>query len=148
MISIFQVLKLQDKASNNYPTEKIIRLTLLALIIINGFQFIIETVYKLKNFDDLVAQFASYGYAPWFLYLIIVTETIGGVGILLHFKWKTGPLATLGLMMIMLGVVYTNWHTHNPFGYSNPAVDAFMSLTLLMIMYNFEKRLNYQSATT
>jgi uncharacterized membrane protein YphA (DoxX/SURF4 family) len=147
MISIFQVLKLHDTASNNYPMDKIIKLTLWALTIINGCSFIIETGYKLKNFDDLVAQFASYGYALWFLYFIILTETLGGIGILLHFKWRTGPLATLGLMIIMLGVVYTNWHTNNPFAFSSPAVDAFMSLSLMMILYNFEKRVNYQSAT-
>lgn len=54
---------------------------------------------------DYPLAFTSYGYALWFLYFIILTETIGGIGILLHFKLKTGPLATLGLILIMLGVV-------------------------------------------
>ncbi len=46
-----------------YLLNKITQRTLWAIIVINGFLFIIETGYKLKNFDDLVDQFAHYGYA-------------------------------------------------------------------------------------
>jgi uncharacterized membrane protein YphA (DoxX/SURF4 family) len=127
-----------------YPLNKIVRTTLWAIIIINGFSFIIETGYKLKNFDDLVAQFAYYGYERWFLYTIIITETLGGIGILLHFKLKTGIPAALGLMSIMLGVVYTDWHCNNPFTYSYPAVDAFISLFLMMMIFRIEKTANYR----
>ena len=95
-------------------------MTLWAITMINGFGFIIETGYKLKNLDDLVDQFRHYGYARWFLYFIIITETMGGIGILLHFKLKTGPAAALGLMLIMLGVVYSNWHVNDPFAFSYP----------------------------
>jgi uncharacterized membrane protein YphA (DoxX/SURF4 family) len=126
-------------SSSTYPLNKIIRSTLWAIIIINGFSFIIETGYKLKNFDDLVEQFAHYGYAHWFLYFIIVAETLGGIGILVHFKLKTGLAAALGLMIIMLGVVYTDWHSNNPFTYSYPAVDAFISLALMTMIFRFEK---------
>jgi len=148
MITIVHALKSNSKSPDNYQLTKITKLTLWAITIINGFSFIIETGYKLKNFDDLVAQFAHYGYALWFLYFIIVTETLGGIGILLHFKLKTGPLAALGLMLIMLGVVYTNWNTNGPFTYSYPAVDAFMSLALMMIIYNFDKKLKYNLIST
>jgi uncharacterized membrane protein YphA (DoxX/SURF4 family) len=140
LVHISQVLKSKNQTRSPYDLQKIISNSLWAITIINGFGFIIETGYKLKNFDDLVQQFKDYGYARWFLYFIIVIETLGGIGILLHFKLKTGPLAAQGLMLIMLGVVYTNWHSNNPFDYSYPAVDAFMSLGLMMILYGFERK--------
>jgi uncharacterized membrane protein YphA (DoxX/SURF4 family) len=140
---ILQVLNSKIDSSTTYPLNKIIRSTLWAIMIINGFSFIIETGYKLKNFDDLVAQFAHYGYARWFLYFIIVTETLGGIGILLQFKLKTGLAAALGLMIIMLGVVYTDWHSNNPFTYSFPAVDAFISLALMTMIFRLEKGRNH-----
>jgi uncharacterized membrane protein YphA (DoxX/SURF4 family) len=135
---ISHILKASDsniKSSARYPLNKIIIGTLWAIIIINGFSFVIETGYKIKNFQDLVDQFAHYGYARWFLYFIIVTETLGGIGILLHFKLKTGTYAAWGLMIIMLGVVYTDWHCNNPFSFSYPAVDAFISLFLMTIIF-------------
>jgi len=140
LVHISLVLKSRNQTAGSYPLHKIISSVLWAITIINGFGFIIETGYKLKNFDDLVEQFSHYGYARWFLYFIIVTETLGGIGILLHFKLKTGSFAALGLMIIMLGVVFTNWHSNDPFAFSYPAVDAFMSLGLMMMLYRFEKK--------
>jgi uncharacterized membrane protein YphA (DoxX/SURF4 family) len=129
----------------DYPLHKITERTLWAIIIINGFSFIIETGYKLKNLDDLVDQFAHYGYTKWFLFVIMIAETLGGIGILLHFKLKTGTIAALGLMIIMLGVVFTDWHCNNPFSYSYPAVDAFISLFLMMMILKFEKSEKYNN---
>jgi uncharacterized membrane protein YphA (DoxX/SURF4 family) len=140
LVRISRILKSGTFTENSYPLNDILGTCLWAITIINGFAFFIETGYKLKNFDDLVQQFKEYGYARWFLYFIIITETLGGTGILLHFKLKTGPSAALGLMLIMLGVVYTNWHVHDPFDYSFPAVDAFMSLFLMSALYRLENR--------
>jgi uncharacterized membrane protein YphA (DoxX/SURF4 family) len=133
-----------NNISTAYQLNKTVIYTLLAISIINGLGFITETGYKIKNFDDLVSQFAHYGYAIWFLYFIIVAETLGGLGILLHFKLKTGFPAAIGLMLIMLGVVYTNWHTDAPFAYSYPAVDAFMSLALMLVIYKYVKKASHK----
>ncbi|HSZ34799.1 MAG TPA: DoxX family protein [Puia sp.] len=138
-VHILRVSNSKTNSSAVYPLNKIIRTILWAIIIINGFSFIIETGYKLKNLDDLVDQFAHYGYERWFLYVIMIAETLGGIGILLHFKLKTGVPAALGLMIIMLGVVYTDWHSNNPFTYSFPAVDAFISLFLMTVIFKLEK---------
>ncbi len=137
---IYYSFKSNHTNAVNYPLKKIVAYTLWAITIINGFEFIIETGYKIKNFDDLVSQFASFGYAVWFLYFIMIAETLGGILVLLHFKLKTGPAAATVLMIIMLGVVYSDWHKGNPFSYSYPAVDAFMSLSLMLVIYYFEKR--------
>jgi hypothetical protein len=136
---ILKAVNSKINPSAGYPLNKIIRKTLWAIIIFNGFSFIIETGYKLKNFDDLVDQFAHYGYKRWFLYFIIVAETLGGIGVLLHFKLKSGVPAAIGLMTIMLGVVYTDWHSNNPFSYSFPAVDALLSLFLMTMIIKMEK---------
>jgi uncharacterized membrane protein YphA (DoxX/SURF4 family) len=140
IVRIHYSIKSNHPTAANYPLKKIVAHTLWAITIINGFEFIIETGYKIKNFDDLVSQFASFGYAVWFLYFIMICETLGGILVLLHFKLKTGPVAAASLMIIMLGVVYSDWHKGNPFSFSYPAVDAFMSLSLMQIMYYFEKR--------
>ncbi len=146
LVHISRVLKSKDRIEGPYALNKIISSSLWAITIINGFAFIIETGYKLKNFEDLVEQFSHYGYARWFLYFIIITETLGGIGVLVHFKLKTGPLAALCLMLIMLGVVFTNWHVNDPLAYSFPAIDAFMSLTLMLMLYRFEKKEQHLSA--
>ena len=143
MTHILKGSNARTNSTAGYPLHKITERTLWALIIINGFSFIIETGYKLKNFDDLVDQFAHYGYERWFLYFIIIAETLGGIGILLHYKLKTGLPAALGLMIIMLGVVYTDWHSKNPFAYSYPAVDAFISLFLMVMIFKLEKTVIY-----
>ena len=143
LVHISRVLKSRNQNQSPYPLNKIISCSLWAITIINGFGFIIETGYKLKNFDDLVEQFSHYGYARWFLYFIIITETLGGIGVLLHFKLKTGRPAALGLMLIMLGVVYSNWHANDPFTFSFPAVDAFISMTLMLVLYRYEKKKRY-----
>jgi uncharacterized membrane protein YphA (DoxX/SURF4 family) len=148
IVHILKGLNSEINSSDGYSLKKIIKTTLWAIIIINGFSFIIETGYKLKNFDDLVEQFAHYGYARWFLYFIIIAETLGGIGILLHFRLKTGVPAALGLMIIMLGVVYTDWHCNNPFTYSYPAVDAFISLFLMTIIFKFEKSTKQYAVNT
>ncbi len=139
-IHILYSLRSNNASAPNYQLSKIIWSTLWAISIINGFGFVIETGYKIKNFDDLVSQFASFGYAVWFLYFIMITETLGGILVLLHFKLKTGPVAAALLMIVMLGVVYSDWHKGNPFAFSYPAVDAFMSLALMLVIYYFEKR--------
>jgi uncharacterized membrane protein YphA (DoxX/SURF4 family) len=140
IVRISRKLGSEIQTTSANQINKIIRYSLFAITIFNGFQFIVETGYKLKNFDDLVEQFKEYGYTRSFLYLIMVLESLGGLGILLHFKLRTGPPATVGLMLIMLGVVYTNWHVNNPFTYSFPAVDAFISLGLMLVLYRLEKK--------
>jgi hypothetical protein len=140
LLRVSKMSDLENQSAVGYPIQKIIDYALSAITIFNGFAFIIETGYKLKNFNDLVDQFREYGYSKSFLYLIMILETLGGFGILLHFKLRTGPAAALGLMIIMLGVVYTNWHVHDPFTYSFPAVDAFMSLGLMWVLYRLERK--------
>ncbi len=64
--------------------------------------FLLNGVTKLAG--SMVEQFAVWGYAGWFQYLIGVAETAAAVGLLVR---KTRFLAAAGMMVVMLGAIYT-----------------------------------------
>jgi uncharacterized membrane protein YphA (DoxX/SURF4 family) len=109
--------------------------TLWALSIMLGNTFILATVGKAMNMADMMTFFRQSGYAIWFLYFIMAVETAGALGILLHFKLRTGVAATAGLMLIMLGAVYTHWHNKYPFSDSLAALSQIVNLTMLLLLY-------------
>jgi putative oxidoreductase len=92
--------------------------------------------------------FKQSGYAIWFLYFIMAAESLGGIGILFHFKLKTGPLAACGLILIMIGAIYTHWHNHDPFSDSYAAVSQLISLAMILIIYYFEKQVTCKPGDT
>jgi uncharacterized membrane protein YphA (DoxX/SURF4 family) len=110
------------------------------LSVLVGNAFILSTVGKATNMPEMVTFFKQSGYAIWFLYFIMCAESAAAVGILLHFRLKTGVPAAIGLMLIMLGAVYTHWHNGDPFSDSLAAVSQFISLTLLLVLYSFQRR--------
>jgi len=52
-----------------------------------------------------VERFVSWGYAPWFAYVIGAAEIAGAVGLIIP---KTSMLASFGLLSIMLGAIATH----------------------------------------
>ncbi len=52
-----------------------------------------------------VHRFASWGYSPWFLYLIAALEVAGAIGLLIP---RLAPYAAVGLIVIMFGAMYTH----------------------------------------
>jgi hypothetical protein len=132
----------------NNRISKIIRSTLWGISILTGSMFIGATIGKLQHLTEMTSFFTTSGYAIWFLYFIMTAETLGGLGILLHFNLKTGPLATAGLIIIMLGAVYTHWHNNDPFSDSYAAVGQLINLTLMLILYYFEKQANRKLPAT
>lgn len=52
-----------------------------------------------------VERFVSWGYAPWFAYVIGAAEIAGAVGLFIP---KTSMLAAFGLVSIMLGAIATH----------------------------------------
>lgn len=97
---------------------RIIRLTLRAISISIANSFIAATVGKSLNMPYMSTFFIQSGYTSWFLYLVMAAESLGAFGILVHFKLKTGYLAAGGLIIIMLGAIYTHLHNHDPFSES------------------------------
>jgi putative oxidoreductase len=151
IVCIFFELRKKVILPDNYQLKKIVRSTLWAVSILTGNSFLIATVGKAEDMAEMIAFFKTSGYAIWFLYFIMTAETLGGLGVLLHFKLKTGPLAAAGLLLIMGGAVYTHWHNGDPFSDSYAAVTQIITLCLMLVIYYFEKQGNsvgIKNATT
>ena len=140
VVYISLALKSSLPEENMRFLRRLIRTTLIAVSIITGNAFIIATAGKITYLGQMLDFFKQSGYAPWFLYFIMVAEPLGGLGILFHFTLKTGPLATACLMFLMLGAVYTHWHNKDPFSDSYAAVMQFITMSLLLLLYYSEKR--------
>ena len=133
------LLALTSHNSDENHVKKIISLTLWAVTILTGCAFITESYWKAENFCKMMSFFNTSGYNTWFLYFIMIAEGLGGLGILLHFKLKTGPIAAAGLMLIMIGALYTHNHNNDPFSQSYPALKQFLILAIMQALYYFEK---------
>ncbi|BAU52032.1 DoxX family protein [Mucilaginibacter gotjawali] len=140
LMNIFLALTSSD--TDVCHTRKIVGLTLWGMSIITGFAFLTESYWKDENMGRMCCFFSTSGYAPWFLYFIMAAEALGGLGILLHFKLKTGPVATAGLMLIMIGALYTHNQNHDPLSASYDAIAAFITLGILQVVYYFEQLVN------
>jgi uncharacterized membrane protein YphA (DoxX/SURF4 family) len=127
--------------ADNYQ-KKINSLTLWGITILTGFSFITESYWKAENCCKMMTFFSISGYNTWFLYFIMAAEAIGGIGVLLHFKLKTGPVAAAGLMLIMIGALYTHNHNNDPFSDSYPALSQFIMLAIMQALYYFEQQGN------
>lgn len=129
-------------AADSNPTRKMIDPALWGISILTANAFFVATVGKSQHIDEMIAFFKASGYAIWFLYFIMTAEALGGLGIILHFKLRTGPLAAADLAVIMLGAIYTHWHNNDPFSDSYAAVGQLVSLSLMLILYYFEQQAN------
>ncbi|HTE01865.1 MAG TPA: DoxX family protein [Mucilaginibacter sp.] len=148
IVNVLVALKSKDNSYDNYQLKNMIRPTLWGISILVGNSFIIATTGKAQHMAEMLTFFNTSGYANWFLYFIMTAEALGGLGVLLHFKLKTGPLAAAGLMLIMLGAVYTHWHNHDPFSDSYAAVGQLINLSLLHILYYSQQQANLKTPET
>ena len=135
-------------AAGRNRSKKIINITLWGISVLMGNSFILATAGKAQHITEMISFFTASGYASWFLYFIMSAEAFGGLGILLHFKLRTGPLAVAGLAIIMIGAVYTHWHNNDPFSDSYAAVSQFINLSLMLVLYYFEQRVNREQPAT
>jgi len=133
----FQELKGETE---NAALQRIIRKTLRAVSIVIANTFMVVTLGKSIHMPYMLAFFKQSCYAIWFLYFIMGAEPLGAIGILFHSKLKTGPLATFGLIAVMLGAVYTHLYNHDPFSDSYEAFIQLITLSLLLLIYYYEKQ--------
>ena len=124
---------------DGYP-KRVFSRVLWAASILSANEFILATVGKSTAMTQMITFFHQSGYAVWFLYFIMAAETAGGIGILLHFRLRTGIAATIGLLLIMLGAVYTHWHNGDPFSDSYAAVEQLIGLSALLALFLRERR--------
>ncbi|MDN5285328.1 MAG: DoxX family protein [Mucilaginibacter sp.] len=130
-----------DLYTTGHPDSRNIFLNALhGLSVLIGCIFIIATIGKYQNLKEMSAFFKSSGYTIWFLYFIMTAETAGGIGILLQPYLKIGPWAAIGLLLIMIGAIYTHWHNYDPFSDSYAAVAQMFNLFILIFLYYKEKQ--------
>jgi uncharacterized membrane protein YphA (DoxX/SURF4 family) len=140
IVNIF--LLLTSTESNDLAAKKLIGLTLWGITILTGFSFLTETYGMAENCCKMMTFFTASGYNLWFLYFIMIAETLGGLGVLLHFKLKTGPVAAAGLMLIMICALYTHNHNNDPFSDSYAALCQFIMLAIMQALYYFKQQGN------
>jgi uncharacterized membrane protein len=75
-------------------------------------------------------------YAPWFLTVVGVCETLGAIGLLIR---QVAVLAALGLCGILIGVFYTLIHVHMYSQLPVPIV-AFILLIVVIFLRRKESR--------
>ncbi|MEM6992078.1 MAG: DoxX family protein [Myxococcota bacterium] len=73
--------------------------------ILIGLAFIMSGGMKLTGPDEMVANFARWGYPDFFIYMIGAFELAGGIGLMLP---SLAGLAATGLVIIMTGAVFTH----------------------------------------
>jgi uncharacterized membrane protein YphA (DoxX/SURF4 family) len=144
IVNIFTGTTSPDADEQN--VKRLLRLSLWGATILAGLSFVIESFWKGLHFGKMACFFNISGYPVWFLYLIMIAEALGGLGILLHFKLKTGPVAAAGLMLIMIGALYTHSHNKDPLADSYAAIGEFITLGLMQALYYFEQAVKPHSS--
>ena len=133
-------IALKDRSADAGTFRPVLNTTLWGMTITYGNTFLIATVGKSLNMPEMISFFKQSGYALWFLYFIMAAETAGAIGVLSHFKLRMGIQATIGLLLIMAGAVYTHWHNGDPFSDSYAAVAQLITGLLLLTLYFLERK--------
>jgi len=128
--------------AENAALQRIISKTLRAVSIAIANTFMVVTLGKSLGEHNMLAFFRQSCYTVWFLYFIMGAEPLGAIGILFHSKLNTGPLATLGLIIVMLVAVTTHLYYHDPFSDSFEAIIQLINLSLLLLIYYYERQTN------
>jgi len=93
--------------------------------------FLCTEVGKLVHLADMRQFFALSGYAAWFLYFIMVAETLGAFGLLMS---RTMIPAAIGLMAIMVGAIRTHARNGDPFSDSLEALHLLLLLACILVV--------------
>lgn len=93
--------------------------------------FLCTEIGKLGHLADMQQFFIQSGYAVWFLYFIMIAETLGAIGLFIR---RTQIPAALGLMAIMAGAIRTHAHDGDPFSDSLEALHLLVLLTCIVVV--------------
>jgi putative oxidoreductase len=107
----------------------------IAMWVISGLLaalFLFAGLPKLLTPAKMLSQWV---YAPWFLTVVGVCETLGAIGLLIR---RVAVLAAIGLCGILIGVFYTLIHVHM---YSQLPV-PIVAFILLLVVINLRRKEN------
>jgi uncharacterized membrane protein YphA (DoxX/SURF4 family) len=91
--------------------------------------FLATEVGKLSHRAEMQQFFLQSGYPVWFLYFIIVAETVNSIALLFP---RTQIPAAFFLAVIMIGAVHTHLHNGDPFSDSLEAVHLLILLACIL----------------
>jgi putative oxidoreductase len=81
------------------------KIGLWIITVLSTFGMLGGGITKLMGMPDHIAHFTGWGYPVWFMYLIGVAETLGGLALLYP---RTATLASGVLVPVMAGAVFTH----------------------------------------
>src|SRR5262249_30648065 len=93
--------------------------------------FLSTEIGKLAHLDEMKSFFTASGYAVWFLYVVIVFETIFALGLLV----PTVRLVAAGLLSVdMVGAIVTHARNGDPFSDSYEAAHLLAILLCIVVL--------------
>lgn len=111
-----------NKATCSFITSPFV---LRGLCLSVSISFICTEIGKIAHDGEMRQFFVQSGYTVWFLYFIIVAETICATGLLFS---RSLLVSAFVLMLIMIGALTTHLHNRDPF------YDSLEALHLLIIL--------------
>lgn len=117
---------------------KVKMISMYVLQYLLAFAFIAAGATKLSANPMMVENFANFGFASWFLFFIGGAELLGGLGLVIskYVHPKLPMLATIGLMIIMVGAIGTHIFAGDPIVAAIPAAVLFLLLGLHLKIIN------------
>ncbi len=103
--------------------------TLRGLCVSTALAFLATEVGKLAHQAEMRSFFAASGYPAWFLYVVIVVETIGSLGLL---EPRVRLVAACVLALDMVGAVATHARNGDPFTDSLEALHLLLTLVAIV----------------
>ncbi len=92
--------------------------------------FLLQGGQKLLGMPEVAENFARWGYPDFMPYLIGIFEILGAIGLLIP---RMAGLAAVGLIIIMIGALYTHV-THGEFGMA--PIPLIVIVLLGLVVYN------------
>jgi uncharacterized membrane protein YphA (DoxX/SURF4 family) len=104
--------------------------------------FLSTEIGKLAHLDEMRSFFTASGYPEWFLYVVIVFETVGAVGLLVP---TVRLVAACGLAVDMVGAIITHARNGDPFSDSYEAVHLLVILVCIVLLGLLQSRTDRRS---
>jgi uncharacterized membrane protein YphA (DoxX/SURF4 family) len=105
--------------------------TIRALCVSTALAFLATEVGKLAHQPEMRSFFTASGYPAWFLYVVIVFETIASVGLL---EPRVRLVAACGLAVDMVGAVVTHARNGDPISDSFEAIHLLVTLVVIVLV--------------
>jgi uncharacterized membrane protein YphA (DoxX/SURF4 family) len=93
--------------------------------------FIGTEIGKLTHAAEMREFFVQSGYAVWFLYFVIICETLGSIALFIS---RVRVAAATCLTILMIGAILTHVHNGDPFSDSLEAVHLLILLACIIVI--------------